>query len=215
LPTGIPIGETGVSIYGFQGLIAYNMALKIDLGLPEDERFYELFTRAPPPPGITDISKWEKRLGQNAIGVGVVLGTADKGFALNVKGLLVVAFPDITILLQARANFIKLKPDLGTDQEGTLDALLVYTSGQATLSLDILAHWSIPVVVTVDAHARAFFSFDDPRAWYVEVGSGGSRRRRHQPRRRATTAAHKRQIVLFSHTDSRDVRSICNRGHQE
>ena len=170
LPTGIPIAQTGVSIYGFQGLIAYNMALKIDLGLPEDERFYELFTRAPPPPGITDISKWEKRRGQNALGVGIVLGTADKGFALNVKGLLVVAFPDITILLQARANFIKIKPDLGTDQEGTLDALLVYASGQGTLSLDVLAHWSIPVIVTVDARARAFFSFNNPRAWYVEIG---------------------------------------------
>ncbi|MGY8684665.1 hypothetical protein Q2941_43975 [Bradyrhizobium sp. UFLA05-153] len=170
LPTGIPIGQTGISIYGFQGLIAYNMALEVNLGLPEDERFYELFSRAPPPPGITDISKWGKRRGHNALGVGVVLGTADKGFALNMKGLLVVAFPDITILLQARANFIKLKPDLGTEQEGTLDALLVYASGQNSLSLSVLAHWSIPVVVTVDARAHAFFSFNDPRAWYLEIG---------------------------------------------
>jgi hypothetical protein len=168
LPTGIPIGQTGLAIFGFQGLIAYNMALAINQALPPDERFYELFVRAPI--GITDINKWQRRKGQNALGVGVVLGTVDKGFSVNVKGLLVVAFPDLTILLQARANFLKLKPDLSTAQQGTLDALMVYASGQSTLSLDIVATWEIPIVVSVGGSARAFFSFTDASAWYLEIG---------------------------------------------
>lgn len=168
MPSGIPIAQTGVSIYGFQGLIAYNMALDIDPALPDDERYYQLFVRNPI--GITDSSKWVKHFGQNALGIGVLLGTADSGFALNVKGLFVVAFPDVTLMLQAKANFLKVKPDLSTAQEGTLDALLVYASGQGTLSLDIVMKWGIPVIISVEGHARAFFAFNDPRAWYLEAG---------------------------------------------
>ncbi|MGQ0680701.1 MAG: hypothetical protein ACT4OM_13795 [Actinomycetota bacterium] len=168
MPTGIPIAQTGLSIYGFQGLLAYNMALKIDQQLPPDERYYALFVQ--PPIGMTDVNKWEKRVGQNGIGFGIVLGTADKGFAVNVKGLLIIAFPDLTILLQAKANFIKLKPDLSTTSEGTLDALMVYASGQSTISIDIVAFWGIPVLLSVSGHARAFFSFADPTAWYLEIG---------------------------------------------
>lgn len=168
MPTGIPIGNTGLSIYGFSGLLAYNMALTVNQTLPPDERYYELFTR--PPIGLTDTSKWVRMRGQNALGVGVLLGTADKGYCLNVKGMLIVAFPDLTIFLQAKANFLKRKPDLSTAQEGTLDALFVYASGQSTLSLDILAHWGMPDLISVDVRARAFFSFADPNAWYLEMG---------------------------------------------
>jgi hypothetical protein len=168
LPTGIPIGSTGLCIYGFQGLVARNMALKVDTDLPVDERYYALFKQ--PPTGIASLDKWKRSFGEHALGIGVVLGTADKGYALNVKGLLIVTFPDITILLQARANFLKKRPDVHSSEEGALDALLVYASGQSTLTLDIVATWGIPQLLSVETRARAFFSFADPNAWYLEIG---------------------------------------------
>lgn len=175
LPTGIPIGQSGLSIYGFQGLIAYNMALALDQNLPEDERYYELFVA--PPIGITDIGKWEKRLNQNALGIGVVLGTADKGFSFNVKGLFAVAFPDLVLLLQAKANFIKLKPDLKTSSEGTMDALMVFDSVQNTFTFDVVASWGIPSIVEVTGSARVFFDFDDPGAFYLRIGQDQDNKR--------------------------------------
>lgn len=168
LPTGIPIASTGLSIYGFQGLVTRNMALGLDPALPADERYYRLFIREPV--GLTDFSKWSKQKGHSAFGFGVVLGTADKGFALNAKGMLVVALPDLTIFLQARVDFLKQKPDLSTSSEGSLDALMLYAAGEQTLLIDVTAHWGIPKIVSVEGHARAFFSFDDPRAWYLEIG---------------------------------------------
>ncbi|MHA6645702.1 DUF6603 domain-containing protein [Mesorhizobium sp. A623] len=168
LPTGIPIGNSGLSIYGFQGLIAYNMALTLDTSLPEDERYYELFMRDPI--GITDIDKWGKRKGQNALGIGVILGTADKGFAFNIKGLLAIPFPDLVILLQARANFLKLKPDMSTASEGSMDALMVFDSIQNTFTFDIIASWGIPNIVEIGGSARVFFDFDDPGAFYLRIG---------------------------------------------
>lgn len=169
LPTGIPIGNTGLSIYGFQGLIAYNMALKLDTALSDDERYYEVFVRRPNI-GVTDIQKWGAHKGQNALGIGVVLGTADKGFSFNVKGLIAVAFPDLVLVLQAKANFIKLKPDLSTSSEGTMDALMVYDSVQNTFTFDVVAKWGMPSVVEVSGSARVFFDFDDPGAFYLRIG---------------------------------------------
>jgi len=175
LPTGIPIAQTGLSIYGFQGLITANMALQINTGLAADERYYEVFTR--PPIGITHMSKWAMNEGQNAMGVGIVIGTADKGFSLNVKGLLVIAFPDITLLLQCRANFLKTKPDLSTSSEGNLDALLVYASGQSTLSIDIVAYWGMPHLFQVTGAARAFFSFSGVPGWFLMIGENSDGKR--------------------------------------
>jgi hypothetical protein len=168
LPTGIPIAQTGLSIYGFQGLLAYNMALNVDEAVAADERYYRLFSQDPI--GITAVSKWVKREGQNALGFGIVIGTLDRGFMVHTKGMLVVAFPDLTILLQAKADFLKVKPTLGDTSEGSLDALLVYASGDASLSLDIAAQWSLAPAYAVEGTARAFFSFEDLSAWYLEIG---------------------------------------------
>ena len=168
MPTGIPIGSTGLSIYGFQGLVAYQMKLDVDEALPPDERFYALFMSDPI--GITAASKWVPKKGQNALGAGIVVGTMDKGFAVNAKGMLVVAFPDLTMLLQARVNFLKKRPSLQATEQGALDALMVYSAGASTLSLDIVARWEVSSIVSVTGAARAFFSFDDPDAWYLEIG---------------------------------------------
>ncbi len=168
LPTGIPIAQTGLSIYGFQGLLAYNMALAIDMDAPADKRYYKLFSR--PPIGITDLTKWEKRQGKNALGFGIVIGTMDRGFCLHAKGLIVIAFPDLTILLQSQADFLKIKPELGTTEEGSLESLMVYASGDPSLSLDVTANWSLAPAYAVEGQARAFFAFEDMSAWYVELG---------------------------------------------
>ena len=122
------------------------------------------------PVGITAGTKWIFERGQNALGAGIVVGTADKGFAINAKGILVVAFPDLTILLHARANFLKKRPKVNATQKGTLEALMVYSSGESTMSLDIVANWEISKIVLVSGGARAFFDFDHPDAWYLEIG---------------------------------------------
>jgi hypothetical protein len=144
------------------------MRLDLDEALPPDERFYALLMRDPA--GITAGTKWIPERGQNALAAGIVAGTADKGFAINAKGMLVVAFPDLTILLHARANFLKKRPKLNATQEGTLEALMVYSSGESTMSSDIVANWEISSIVSVSGGARAFFDFDHPDAWYLEIG---------------------------------------------
>ncbi len=168
LPTGIPVGASGLAIYGFQGLIAYNMALAVDANLPADERYYRLFTA--PPIGITDMAKWRKEQNRNALGIGVVFGTIDSGFAFNCKGLLAVAFPDLVLLLQARASFLTPKSELSDGSEGSMDALMVFDSIQNTFTFDIVARWGMHNIFEVSGAARAFFDFGDASAFYLRIG---------------------------------------------
>lgn len=175
MPSGIPIGSTGLSIYGIQGLVAYNMELDVDESLSADERYYQLFIKTPV--GLTDQSKWVRSFGQNAIGLGVLLGTADKGFVLNVKGLFIVAFPDLTLYLQARASFISIPPELTSTTTGTIEALLVYAAGDGTLLFDLTARWEALPLYSVSGHARAYFSFSDASAWYISLGEDADGKR--------------------------------------
>lgn len=168
LPTGIPIGSTGLSIYGFQGLLAYNMALAVRSSKPVDERYYELFMRSPH--GITHLDKWKRSNRNNALGAGIILGTADKGFLFNMKGLVVVAFPDLTLLVQAKALVLQQKPDLHTERQGSLQALLVYAAGDRALTFSVLARWGIGDLFRIGGTARALFSFADSEAWYLQMG---------------------------------------------
>ena len=178
LPTGIPIASTGLSIYGFQGLLAYNMRLDIaepEEMIPADERYYEVFKRDPI--GITDLSKWSPKEGSNAIGVGILLGTSDKGFAFNVKGLLVIAFPDITLFLQAKAKFLSKKSDLSKSSEGHLYTLLTYSTVDSSLVFDIGINWGMSDLFALRGSGRAFFSFSDSQAWYLQIGENETGKR--------------------------------------
>jgi hypothetical protein len=47
---------------------------------------------------------------------------------------------------------------------------MAYSSGESTISLDIVANWEISKIVLVSGGARALFDFDHPDAWYLEIG---------------------------------------------
>ena len=87
-PSGIPIFNTGLSLYGFAGLYAQNMGPQLNTALPQSDQWYQWYKR--PQPGVTDLAKWEKKQSEMAIGLGVTLGTADAGFSFNTKALLVL-----------------------------------------------------------------------------------------------------------------------------
>ncbi len=168
MPTGIPIANTGIAIYGLQGLVARNREIAWNDDLPADEKYYALFSA--PPVGITDLDKWRTAEGQSALGIGIVVGTLDRGFLFSTKGLFVVAFPDVTLLLQSRTDLIAIAPELDDAAEGSIESLLVYASADRALSFDLAIGYEIPAVVSVGGHAGAFFELDDPSTWHVELG---------------------------------------------
>ena len=48
---------------------------------------------------------------------------------------------------------------------------MVYAAAYEVITIDIAARWEMASLVSVEGTARAFFSFSDPTAWYLEIGS--------------------------------------------
>ncbi|KAA0587827.1 hypothetical protein HUE56_25960 (plasmid) [Azospirillum oryzae] len=169
-PGGIPIGATGLSLYGVSGLLAYNMAPAVEdnHGSPTDKKYLELFLKEPV--GLTARNKWTPRSGHGAIGLGAVIGTADDGTVFHCKGMLLVTLPDLDLFLQARADFIERRQGLKDDKTGSIDALLAYHSGENLLAFDMRAQWGKDDLFSVGGSAHARFYFDKPLEFLLELG---------------------------------------------
>jgi hypothetical protein len=168
VPSGIPIFNTGLSLYGFAGLYAQNMAPALTTGLPDSEKWYEWFRRNPM--GVTDQAKWAKQQGDMAVGLGVTLGTADAGFTFNAKALVVLLLPQPVLMLDGKANLVKLPPPQTSTEEAAFHAFALYDSRGGIIELAVDADYHIPALLDAHADARAHFEVVDPSQWFVALG---------------------------------------------
>ena len=170
-PGGIPIGSTGLSLYGLQGLLAYNMGLNfrgVDKSTPPDRRYFALFNQTKV--GLTDIDKWVVRKGAGAIGFGVVIGTADDGTVFSCRGMLIITLPDLDLILQSQTTIIEKRQGMSEVRRGALDTLLIYRTGDSTMTFDVRAEWTKEKIYSVSGTAHAVFKLNDPSAFQIQLG---------------------------------------------
>lgn len=169
-PVGIPIFNTGLAIYAGEALYTRNMAP----AKTSAERWYQDWYKRPTL-GTVDQTKWKDIEGGQAFGAGMLIGTlADKGYAVSVKGILILLLPGPVLMLDARANLLKDPSQLANPaNEALFTALVVYDGNQGTIEMCVEVHYVYPNNASViDARGimEAFYSFNDPNAWYVYLG---------------------------------------------
>lgn len=171
LKSGIKLFSTGLSIYGFEGMFAWNYAPN----KAKDEGWYSIegkdwFHKAPP--GIASLSKWAPKPGTLAVGAGVTLGTTGgDGKPFNGKFLLLVTMPGPVVFLEGRANFLKDRSEL--NKEPLFHALATLDNLAGTVQLGLDVHWREPSkgqLVDLKGGAEAFFDYHNPASWYLKVG---------------------------------------------
>ncbi|PVE22767.1 hypothetical protein DC522_19155 [Microvirga sp. KLBC 81] len=182
LPAGIPLGATGLALYGMAGLFALEMEPD---KLPE-EAWFENDDASPgwylrPTEGVSDLStKWRPAEGSLALGAGVTLGTlSDNGYTFSGKLLLVIVFPGPVLLIEGRANLLKERAKLG--EEAMFRALAVLDGREGTFLLNVAARYkygSSAELIDIRANAEAFFDFSDADAWHLYLGENEPRERR-------------------------------------
>jgi hypothetical protein len=173
LPAGIPLGPTGICLYGMAGLFALSMepdkhADEEWYGIGAGEGWYHRGT-----PGVTDLAaKWVNRRGSLALGAGVTLGTmADNGFTFSGKVLLVIVFPGPIIMLEGKANILRERA--GLDGEAMFRALAVLDGRAGSLLFGLDAHYQYGdggELIEIRGSVEAFFSFADASAWHLYLG---------------------------------------------
>ena len=169
-PVGVPLFSTGLAFYGLEALYARH--LEPDKA-PEERWFRDWYLR--PEVGAVDTRKWTEHRGAQAFGAGILLGTVfDTGYTLATKGLLVVLVPGPILLMDLRANLLRDPTALARpDAQALFTALIVFDGGNGTIEIGIEPRYSIPdsgALVEIAGIAEAFYSFNDPRAWYVYLG---------------------------------------------
>jgi len=102
LPKAIPLGPTGLGIYGFRGLIGQHYSpSKTAAGLTEDATWWDYYKA---PSAIThresvEIDKFDDQKRDFSLGVGASIATEfDTGFIFSSKVFLMLGLPDVFLI---------------------------------------------------------------------------------------------------------------------
>jgi hypothetical protein len=180
LPVGIPLLQTGAAIYGFQGLVANNMAPN---RRPDEPWYHGWYVKSPK--GATSGEKWGVKPGAFAIGLGATIGTApDDGFSMSTKTLLVLVLPGPVLLLEGKGKFLSQRPGAGDPaQEGTFEALLALDVPAKLFQINLAATYDVAYLLALRGSAEVALSWAVPRPdrmWHVYLGEDTPVERRWQ-----------------------------------
>jgi hypothetical protein len=162
---GIPLGNTGVALYGLEGLVGVNMRRS------EQDPMKVLDWYNANPRGVTHTDKWTPEPGAWAFGVGAVLGTADTGFTWSTKGGLVVSAPGPQILLATYSKFVTPKPGvLPVPTETGISTVVLLDFEHDLLLAAALFELQAGDVLSLSVPAEIFFNLANVRDWHLRLG---------------------------------------------
>lgn len=164
-PAPIPIANSGLGIYGFLGGFGTNFGRK------QPQPAIDWFERQLAGAGVMDPAGWEFKPGNFAIAAGILLGTADGGFVAHLKGIVLIEVPGPRLVLAMKADILKVPPELNNaSQKATFLAVLEIDFGQGTISLGVVAGYTVDKLLEVRVPADAFFTMRQPANWEVNLG---------------------------------------------
>ena len=173
LPTAIPLGPTGLGLFGFIGRFAINGERAIATGGDPVQAEIDWY-RAP------RNAKYRPRKGRHALGLGVIVGTMpDAGFMVHATGMLSVAFPDPEVVISVDATLAS-QPKLKADDDAKAPAVnkklellgLISVSEQAFL-LGVRGQYEIPLLLDLKVPLSGYFPIAANAGWWLRIGSDG------------------------------------------
>ena len=170
LPVCIPLANSGLGIYGFLGLFAMHYG-RNESGLENSAvpALAWLKDRADGNP--TNLSAWKPAIDRWAFGVGAILGTVGTSVLLNLKGVLLLELPGPRILLLMKARMLQAMPALGDkNAEGNLLAVIDVDAAKGTLTIGLVADYTIDPLIQLRLPVEAFFNLGDSKDWHLYLG---------------------------------------------
>ncbi|WP_156924344.1 hypothetical protein [Derxia gummosa] len=190
-PVPLLLGGTGLGVYGFSGRFVANGTRNVAAaGHADDPVERALAWWAMPPE-----TKYARKPGQFALGLGSIIGTAaDGGFSFNAEGALTVGFPELSVGLGIDAGFMRsprsnpsaARPaDAGKKANGSVLGMVLVEPDSVVIGAR--AEYVLPKVVSIKAPISAYFPLAKDSAkktdpgWYLRIGSDGGQGRPGDP----------------------------------
>jgi large repetitive protein len=176
LPAAIPLLNTGLGIYGFLGLFAMHYERKEPAQIPGQlppalSWFYQTVHG-----NVIDIQNgWQPKLDKWSFGLGIVLGTMEGGFVLNLKGMFILELPGPRILILVKASLLFPKPKdvkkAGQNESAGILAVIDLDFNLGRLTIGFIIEYNIEKVLSLRIPVVSGFSFDNPKDWFVDLGN--------------------------------------------
>ncbi|PZX55353.1 hypothetical protein LV84_02491 [Algoriphagus ratkowskyi] len=189
-PTPIILGATGLGIYGLMGLFAMhykrleaepdptkavgpalNWLIKAS-GDPTKLRTDSAETTAMLPTGN---KLWGMAFDRWSFGIGVLLGTVEGGFLVNLQGMLVLELPGPRILIMVKVKMVSVLPSNPADPAKNLEMGIIgivdIDFGRKQLTLGVMINFSIEEILEISLPIELFFKWDEPSNWHLYLGT--------------------------------------------
>lgn len=177
IPTPIPLGPTGLGIYGFRALLGQRyIASKRAAGLSNEDPWYEYYKVKVPDEYRVGIQpgKFEQRKGFS-LGAGVSLGTSgDSGKIFSAKVFFLLSLREV-FLIEGQGQVMKKRIGLDDPNDPPFYAFIAITSKSVETALGV--DYRIPdtgnkagQIVTLSGVIEIGFFFGNAQGWYVNIG---------------------------------------------
>lgn len=173
LPNPIPLGP--VSIYGFKGLLGYRyVAEKQAIGMTSDNTWYEYYTAPTKGVGVEKFSRPDQTEQYSfpfSLGVGAIIGdTMAAGNIISANAMLLLSLPSM-VMVEARMKLLSKRVSFADDPP--FFAFFIF--GDNSLEFGFGADYKFPEdsgdILKIYAEIQAGFFFNNPSAWYINLGT--------------------------------------------
>ena len=169
-PVPILLGNSGLGLFGILGGVGVNYARNEDLSVqvPALKWLQDQFAR---PGGVMDPGGWTMTPGHYAFAAGVLIGTVEGGYVIHLKGIVLIEVPGPRLLLIMKADVLSAPPALKSDQTATFLAVLDIDFGRGTITIGLVAEYTVDSLLKIRVPVTAFFDANEPEEWLVELGN--------------------------------------------
>ncbi|HEX6888661.1 MAG TPA: hypothetical protein VF143_11195 [Candidatus Nanopelagicales bacterium] len=176
LPAGIPLGSTGIGIFGFRGIFGMHYR-RTELSHPSTSvpalawlKHAEGQPHLLKAPGSGPVL-WEPRIDNWAFGIGILIGTMEGGVILNLDGTFLLELPGPRVLIMMNARIISPPPSVGElGMKAGILAVIEITPDHFLIG--ILVQWEIEDLVKIVIPIEAVFPFGtEAHRWHIYLGA--------------------------------------------
>jgi hypothetical protein len=148
---GIPLGTTGLGVYGFSGRFVSNGKRNLPAG--DDPVAKELAWYA-----LEVVDKYVPAPGGWALGFGAVIGTLpDKAFVFNGNGALALDFPGPSVMFGVDGKFVRKRPPAAKEKGNSANFVGLVRFDPLAIILGIRGEYTIPKLLKVEVPVSGYY----------------------------------------------------------
>ncbi|UZJ66334.1 hypothetical protein OKW96_09900 [Sphingobacterium sp. KU25419] len=179
LPAPIPLGPTGLGIYGFRGLIGQHYMPSKRATTPplsEDATWWDYYKAKSKITGLEGIAidKFASEPGFS-VGAGASIATTfDGGFTFSSKVFVMLGLPDL-FMLEGQAGILRQRIGLNDDVDPPFSAMI--TIDNKSVMANLAVDYRLPEkgsfagdILTVQGKMELAFFFNNASGWYINLG---------------------------------------------